>query len=67
VVYTRFEKTKPICRALPGNPKSEAQNPKPWYLTEFYLKKQSQFIRIEYCVMRIAKWNLKKQSQFVPK
>ena len=29
-----------------------------------YLKKQSQFIRIAYCVMRIAKRNLKKQSQF---
>jgi len=29
------------------------------------LKKQSQFIRIAYCVMRIAKRNLKKQSQFV--
>jgi len=28
------------------------------------LKKQSQFVRIEYCVMRIAKTKLKKQSQF---
>jgi hypothetical protein len=27
------------------------------------LKKQSQFIRIAYCVMRIAERNLKKQSQ----
>jgi hypothetical protein len=26
--------------------------------------KQSQFIRIAYCVMRIAKRNFKKQSQF---
>jgi hypothetical protein len=32
--------------------------------TEGDLKKQSQFIRIAYCVMRIAKRNLKKQSQF---
>ena len=29
-----------------------------------YLKKQSQFIRAEYCVMRIAKGYSKKQSQF---
>jgi len=29
-----------------------------------YLKKQSQFIRIAYRMMRIAKSNLKKQSQF---
>jgi hypothetical protein len=28
------------------------------------LKKQSQFIRIECCVMRIAERSLKKQSQF---
>jgi len=28
------------------------------------LKKQSQFIRIAYCVLRTAKRNLKKQSQF---
>ena len=30
-----------------------------------YLKKQSQFIRIAYSVMRIARMNLKKQTQFV--
>jgi hypothetical protein len=29
--------------------------------------KQSQFIRIAYCVLRSAKGNLKKQSQFTPK
>jgi len=28
------------------------------------LKKQSQFIRTEFCVMRIAEKQLKKQSQF---
>ena len=28
------------------------------------LKKQSQFTRIACCVLRAAKWNLKKQSQF---
>jgi hypothetical protein len=28
------------------------------------LKKQSQFIRSEYCVLRSARTNLKKQSQF---
>jgi len=31
---------------------------------ELKLKKQSQFIRIAYCVMRIAERKLKKQSQF---
>jgi hypothetical protein len=48
-----FEKTKPISRALPGNPKHQALNPKydDWsqmtepkaYMTEHDLKKQSQF------------------------
>jgi hypothetical protein len=39
----RAQKTKPICRALAGNPKSEYLNPKQWNLTEPKLKKQSQF------------------------
>ncbi|MHC4560001.1 MAG: hypothetical protein ACYTFW_13620 [Planctomycetota bacterium] len=30
------------------------------------MKKQSQFIRIAYCVLRIAKSNLKKQNQTQP-
>jgi len=30
------------------------------------LKKQSQFVRAAYCVMRIAKTDLKKQSQSRP-
>ena len=49
-------------RPLAGNPKLEFRNPK--RVERVHLKKQSQFIRIEYCVMRIAKTNLKKQSQF---
>ena len=37
------EKTKPIRRASPGNPKHEYRNPKQKRFTEVDLKKQSQF------------------------
>ena len=59
---------KPPC----GARKNKA-NSKPIYLAHSIaggrkasLKKQSQFIRSECCVMRTAKRILKKQSQFVP-
>ena len=41
LIYGRFEKTKPIRRALPGNPKSEYRNPK--HVEVYELKKQTQF------------------------
>jgi hypothetical protein len=48
-------------RLLAGNPKFEYLNPK--LFEGCVLKKQSQFNRSEFCVLRSAKWNLKKQSQ----
>jgi hypothetical protein len=42
----------------------EKKRTNPEFRWRGYLKKQTQFIRIECCVMRIAKRNLKKQSQY---
>ncbi len=58
----RFEKTKPICQQ--AGAKSYIKGDYGDKPVRGAKENKANLFRIEYCVMRIAKGNLKKQSQF---